>query len=132
MKNLKHIGIAINIVGANADLGLMISASSAIVTISDLLITIGFYLWVILPFLVLIVLTAVIHHKGYSGAARAAILLTSLLVVVSSVVIYWASIINSESSTSALVFVVLPIYAMVATAVVYGLAWLLLRLVIPK
>ncbi|MGZ5435917.1 MAG: hypothetical protein ACXWID_10500 [Pyrinomonadaceae bacterium] len=132
MKSLKIIGIAINIIGAMAVLGLMISASSAIVTISDLLITIGFYIWVILPFLVLIVLTAVIHRKGHSGASRAAILLTSILVVVSSVVIYWASIFNSESSTSALVFVVLPIYAMVATAVVYVLAWLLLRLVIPK
>lgn len=132
MKSLRNITLAINIIGAIAALGIMIFASSAIVTLSDLLITIGFCLWVILPFVVLIVLTAVIHRKGRSGAARAAILLTSILVVVSSVVIYWTSILNSESSTSALVFVVLPIYAMVATAVVYILAWLLLRLVIPK
>ena len=132
MKNLKIITLAINIIGAIAALGIMISASSAIVTVSDLLVTIGFYIWVILPFVVLIVLTVVIHRKGRSGAARAAIFLTSILVVISSVLIYWTSIYNSESSTSALVFVVLPIYAMVATAVVYVLALLLLRLVIPK
>ena len=42
------------------------------------------------------------------------------------------SVFNSESSTSALVFVVIPFYSLGAIAVGYTLAWLLLRLIMPK
>ena len=132
MKSLRNIGIITIIIGAVVTSGIMISTTSAVSNLSDLLITLGFYVWVILPFIILIILTSYIHRKGLSSASRVAILLTSILVVVSSVLIYWASIFNSESSTSALVFIFIPIYALMAIAVVYGLAWLLLKSLMPK
>ena len=132
MKSLRNIGIITNITGAIITSGIMFSTTSAISSLSDLLITLGFYVWAILPFIVLIILTLYIYRKGLSSASRVAILLTSILVVVSSLFIYWASIFNSESSTSALVFIFIPIYALAAIAVVYGLSWLLLKGLMPK
>lgn len=132
MKGLRNIGLIIIMIGAVVTSGIMISTTSAVSSFSDLLITLGFYLWVILPFIILILLTFYIHRKGLSPASRAAILITSILVVVSSVLIYWVSIFNSESSTSALVFVFIPIYALVAIALVHGLSWLLLKGIMPK
>ena len=131
MNNLRYTGIITCIMGALVTLGIMYSTTSAVSGLSDLLITSGFYLWAILPFLILIILTLFIHRKGLSPAARVAILLTSILVVVSSVLVYWVSIFNSESSTSALVFVFVPVYSLAAIAVVYGLAFLLLKSFMP-
>lgn len=131
MKSLRNIGIIISVLGALITLGIMYSTTSAVGGASDLLATAGFYAWATLPFIVLVILTSLIHRKGLSPAARVAILLTSILVVLSSVLIYWSSIFNSESSTSALVFVFIPIYALAAIGVVYGLAWLLLRSFVP-
>jgi hypothetical protein len=132
MKSLRNIVVIIIILGALVTFGIMASTTSPVGSLSDLLFTLGFYSWVGLPFVVLIVLTFFIHKKGLSPAARVAILVTSILVAVSSVVVYWASIVTSESSTSALVFIFIPIYALAAIAVVYLLAWLLLRLFMPK
>ena len=132
MKSLRNIGIITAIVGALATLGIMASTTSAVGSLSDLLVTLGFCVWALLPFIIIIILTSYIHRKGLSSASRVAILLTSILVVISSVLIYWASIFNSESSTSALVFIFIPIYSLAAIGVVYGLAWLLLRLFMPK
>jgi hypothetical protein len=132
MKNLRNIGIVIIILGALVTVGIMISTTSPVAGLSDLLFTLGFYVWVVLPFIILILLTFYIHRKNFSSASRVAILLTSILVVVSSVLIYSASIFNAESSTSALVFVFIPLYSLVGIAVTYGLAWLVLRFVMPK
>ena len=132
MKNLKNVGLAVIALGILITFGIMASTTSAVGSLPDLLFTLGFYVWVALPFLVLIALTYYIHRKGLSPASRAAVLITSLLVVVSSVLVYWASIFNSESSTSALVFIFIPLYALAAIALVYGLAWLLLRSLMPK
>jgi hypothetical protein len=131
MKNLRNIGIVASIVGAAITSWIMYSTTSAVGGLSDLLITLGFYGWALLPFIVLIVVTSLIHRKGLSAAARVAILFTSLLVVASSVLIYWDSIFNSESSTSALVFVFIPLYTLGATAVVFGLSFLLLKSFMP-
>jgi hypothetical protein len=127
MNNLRNVGIIASIIGALITLGIMYSIMAAVGGGADLLITLGFYAWAILPFIILIILTSYIHRKGLSSAARVAVLLTSILVVVSSVLMYWGSIFNSESSTSALAFIFVPIYALAAIAVVYGLAWLLLK-----
>lgn len=132
MKNSRNVALIIIILGILSTFGIMAATTSAIGGLSDLLITLGFYLWVALPFIVLIALTVYIHRKGLSPASRAAILITSILVVVSSVLIYWVSIFNSQSSTSALVFVFIPIYALVAIALMYGTAWLLLKSLMPK
>ena len=131
MKSLRAIGIVISVIGAVVTLGIMYSTTSAVGGLSDLLITAGFYVWAILPFITLIVLTSFIYRKGLSSAARVAILLTSVLVVVSSVLIYWGAIFGSESSTSALAFIFVPIYALASTAVVYGVAFLLLKSFMP-
>ncbi len=132
MKRLRNIGLISIIVGAIITSVIMISTTSAISSLSDLLITLGFYVWVILPFIVLLILTLYIDRKGLSPASRVAILFTSILVVISSLVIYWASIFNSESSTSALVFIFIPIYALAVIAVVHGLSWLLLKRFMAK
>ena len=132
MKNLRNIGIAIIALGAVATLGILVSTTSFADNFSDILITLGFYLWVMLPFAVLFTATLFIDRKNFSSAAQIAILFTSMLVVLSSVLIYWLSIFRSESSTSALVFLFIPFYGLAAIAIVYLLAWLLLRLLVPK
>lgn len=132
MKGFRNIGLMTIIIGAVLTSGIMFSTTSALSGLSDLLVTLGFYLWVLLPFMTLIILTLYIYRKAHSSASRVAIVLTSILVVVSSVLIYWVSIFNSESSTSALVFLFIPIYALVSIAFVYGLSWLLLRGFMPK
>ena len=131
MNNLKNVGIVTSIIGALATGGIMYSTTSAVSSASDLLITLGFYAWAILPFIVLIILTSYIHRKGLSSAARVAVLLTTVLVVASSVLMYWGAVFSSESSTSALAFIFVPIYALAAIAVVFGLAWLLLKSFMP-
>ena len=131
MNNSRNVGIIVSLIGAALTLWIMYTAASALDGAADLLISLGFYVWAILPFIILIILTSYIHRKGLSAASRVAILLTSILVVASSVLIYWVSIFRSESSTSALVFVFIPIYALVAIGVVYGLSWLLLRSFMP-
>ena len=131
MKSLRNVGIIASIVGALVTFGIMCSTTSAVSSVSDLLFTAGFYVWVLLPFVILIILTSYVHRKGLSPAARVAVLLTSIVVVVSSVLMYWGSIYDSESSTSALAFIFIPIYALAAIAVVYGLAWLLLKSFMP-
>jgi hypothetical protein len=132
MNNSKSIGIITAVVGALATLGMMASTTSAVGGLKDLLVTLGFYAWVLLPFVALIALTIYIHRKTLSPASRVAILLTSILVVVTSVPAYWSSIFNSESSTSALVFIFIPLYSLVAIGVGYGLVRLLLGLLMRK
>jgi len=132
MNNLKNVGFAVITLGVLITFGIMAYTTSAAGSLGDLLITLGFYVWVALPFVVLLALTFYIHRKGLSHASRAAVLITSVLVVVSSVAAYWASTLGSESSTSALVFIFIPIYALAATALLYGLSWLLLRSFMPK
>lgn len=132
MKNLKYIGIITIILGAIATLYVMTSTASFKGGASDLLITFGFYVWVMVPFLVLLALTSVIYRKNFTAAAGLAILFTSISVVASSVMLYWDAIFNSASSTSSLIFVVLPLYALAATAILYPLAWLVSKAFLPK
>jgi hypothetical protein len=132
MKTLKNVGLVILILGILASLGIMISTTSSTGRLSDALVTLGFYLWVALPFLALIALTLFVHRKGRSNAARVAVFVTSIIVTVASVLVYWTSVFHSESSTSALVFVFIPLYALVSIAVVYVLAWLLSKLFMTK
>jgi hypothetical protein len=128
MKSLRTIGIVITVTCAVATFVIMGSTTSAVAGFADILITLGFYLWVVLPFAVLIALTFYIHRKGLSPASRVAIFLTSIIVAVSSLLLYWASIFKSESSTSALVFIFIPFFTLIAIAVVDLIAWLVLRL----
>ena len=140
MRSLRNIGIVTVVIGALITLGIMVFETSAVNSLSDLLITLGLYVWALLPFLVLVGLTFYIHRKGLSPASRVAILLTSVAVVVPTVFIYWASLVNtswisflySESSTSALLFLFIPLYGLIATALVYGLAWLSLKPFMPE
>src|SRR5687767_323119 len=132
MKNFRNVGIVTIILGALVTIGIMISTTSPVAGLSDLFVTLGFYVWAVLPFMILLLLTTYIHRKNFSSASRLAILLTSILVVVSSVLLYWASIFKSESSTSALVFIFIPLYSLVGIAVTYGLVRLALQFVMPK
>ena len=132
MKNLRNVGLIVIALGMLITFGIMASTTSAIGGLPDLLITLGFYVWAALPFIVLLALTFYVHRRGLSPASRVAVLLTSILVVVSSVLVYWASIFTSASSTSALAFIFIPILALAAIGAVYGLAWLLLKALMPK
>jgi hypothetical protein len=127
MKNLRMIGIGVAVVGALVTSWIMCSTTSAAEGLSDLLFTLGLYAWVLLPFAVLVALTWYVHRRGFAPAPRVASVITSVVVVITSVFVYWSSIFGSESSTSALVFVFLPLYALVGTVVLYGLVWLLLK-----
>ena len=132
MKNLRNIGIATITLGAVATLVILMSTTSFAGDFSDILTTLGFYLWVMLPFAVLFIATLLIDRKRFSSAAQIAILFTSILVVLSSVLIYWFSMFKSESSTSALVFLFIPLYGLAAIGIVYLFGWLLLRLLMPE
>jgi hypothetical protein len=87
------------------------------------------YLWVLLPYILLLVLIVIIHRRNASDASRIAIFIASVAVVILSVLIYYQSVFVSVASTSALVFLVVPLYALAATAIVYSVSWLLIRLV---
>ena len=132
MKSLRNTGVVFNIVGMLLTCGMMFSTTTLTGGTSDLLFTLGLYGWVLLPFVILIVLTLTIHRKGFSRAAHVAILFTSILVVVLSVLVYGESILRSESSTSALVFIFIPLYALPAIAAAYTLSWSVLRFLMPK
>ena len=127
MNNLKNASILIAALGALATLGIMFYASSGPENVSDLLFVLGFAVWALLPYLALIFLARRVHRKEGSSAARVAVLVASVVVVVLSVLAYWISIFHSESSTSALVFVFIPFYALAGIAAVFLLTWLLMR-----
>ena len=74
MSNLMNVGIIAVVVGALATLGMMASATSAVGGLQDLAVTLGFYVWVLLPFLILIALTLYIHRKAPTPASRVAII----------------------------------------------------------
>jgi hypothetical protein len=132
MKSLRNIGALIIIIGAMITLYLLVSTTSPIASWSDLLITLGFYAWVMLPFGVLFILTFSTHRKGRSSAARVAAFLTSLLVIILSVALYWDVVFRPESSTSALAFLFVPFYALVAIGITYLFSWLVLRMFMSK
>jgi uncharacterized membrane protein YesL len=115
MKRLRNIGIIINLIGALATLGIMIFNTSSIASNSELLLVIGFYVWMILPFIVMIIMTFRIHRKGNSAVSSRAILRTSIFVAVSSVLLYLALM----SSRYFLMGAFLPIFTLVEIAVVY-------------
>jgi hypothetical protein len=132
MKSLRNIGALIIFIGAILTLYFLVSTTSPVASLSDLLITVVFYVWVMLPFVVLFILTFSLHRKRHSPAARVAAFFTSILVVVPSVVLYWTVVFRPESSTSALAFLFLPFYALVAIAITYLLSWLVLRMFMSK
>jgi hypothetical protein len=132
MKSLRTIGALIIIIGAMITLYLLVSTTSPIASWSDLLITLGFYAWVMLPFVDLLVLAFVVHRKARSQAAGVAVFLTSILVVIFTVALYWTAGLRSGSSTSAIAFVFVPFYALVAIPITYLLSWLVLRTFMAK
>src|ERR1051325_8721852 len=65
MKHSRNVVLIIIVLGVLSTFGIMASTTSAIGSLSDLLITLGFYLWVAVPFIVLIALTIYIHRRGF-------------------------------------------------------------------
>lgn len=115
MERNRNIGIIINTIGALATLGIMISQTSPIASNSELLLILGFYVWTVLPFIVLIIMTFRIHRKENSSASSKAVLRTSKVVAVSSVLLYLAFI----SSRYAIMGIFIPIFLLIEIAVVY-------------
>ena len=127
MKLLKTIGIVVVLLGLGCTLSIMLSTTSWESGIDFTLLLL--YLWALLPYIVLLVLTVIIHRRNASDASRIAIFITSVVVVTLSVVSYYHAMFVSVTSTSALVFVVIPLYALAAIAIFYFVCWMLIRLV---
>jgi hypothetical protein len=130
MRLLKNIGIAVVALGVACTLAIMSYTTSWEDGVDFTLIIL--YLWVLLPYFVLLVLTVTIHRRNASDASRIAIFIASVAVVILSVLSYYHSIFVSVSSTSALVFLVVPLYALAAIAVVYLVSWLLIRFLVRR
>ena len=126
MNSLKSIGIAVVILGVICTLAILVYSTSWEEGV-DLTLPI-FYLWILLPYIVLLVSTFRIHRANSSSASRLAIFICSLAVVILSVLIYYEAIFVSLSSTSALVFLLVPGYALAAIAVIYFVSSFLLGL----
>lgn len=127
MKLLKTIGIVVVLLGLGCTLSIMLSTTSWESGIDFTLLLL--YFWALLPYIVLLVLTVIIHRRNASDASRIAIFITSVVVVTLSVVSYYHAMFVSVTSTSALVFVVIPLYALAAIAIFYFVCWMLIRLV---
>jgi hypothetical protein len=128
---MKYLTLMIAALGAIGTLGIMLTTASTPDDTFDLMFQLGFFIWAILPFMALITLTLVIF-RGRSQAAQTAIFFTTAVITALSVWIYWTSIFASTSSTSALVFIFVPLYSLAAIAIVFGFSWLILRSFIPS
>ena len=126
MNSLKSIGIAVVILGVICTLAILVYSTSWEEGV-DLTLPIA-YLWILLPYIVLLVSTFRIHRANSSSASRLAIFISSLAVVIMSVLIYYDAIFVSLSSTSTLAFVFVPGYALAAIAVIYFVSSFLLGL----
>lgn len=118
MKNLKRNGIIAIIVGAIATFTILAYQIAPSRFLMELPSHIGFYIWVSLPFVVLIIMTSRINRKGDSEVSRFAIFITSILVSILSVLIYWAL---SRSFGGALLIIFVPIFILLMIALVYRL-----------
>jgi hypothetical protein len=126
MNSLKSIGIAVIILGVICTLAILLYSTSWEEGV-DLTLPI-FYLWILVPYIVLLVSTFRIHRANSSSASRLAIFISSLAVVILSVLIYYNAVFVSLSSTSALIFLFVPGYALAAIAVIYFVSSFLLGL----
>ena len=126
MKLLKNVGIVVILLGFGCTLSIMLSTTSLEDGIDFRLLLL--YLWALLPYIVLIGLTVMIYRRNASDASRIAIFITSVVVVTLSVFSYYHAMFVSVTSTSALVFVVIPLYALAAIAIFFFVCWMLIRL----
>ncbi len=114
------------LVGFASTLAIMLYTTSGATGVDFTLILL--YLWALLPYIVLLVLTLAIHRKAASDESRVAIFIATVAVVFLSVLSYYHATFVSVSSTSPLVFVVIPLYALAAIAIFYFVSWLLIKL----
>jgi len=126
MKLLKNVGIVVVLLGLGCTLSIMLSTTSLEDGIDFTLLLL--YLWALLPYIVLLGLTIMIYRRNGSDASRIAIFITSVVVVTLSVFSYYHAMFVSQTSTSALVFVVIPFYALAAIAIFFFVCWMLIRL----
>src|SRR5438105_13118938 len=129
MSKPKRFATATILAGALASLAIMISTTAAPASMSDIVVTIGLYVWVMVPFVVLLGWTLLVYRRGHSLAARRAIVVTDVLVVAAAVFLYWDAIFRSDSSTSALVFLFVPIYSLIAIGSTDVIAWLVFKVI---
>ncbi len=115
MASLRNIGIALSILGVAGTLGMVLQAASWEIHAATLILL----AWACLPYIVLAISTLRIHKKSSSPASRIAIFVASLIVVILSLYIYYDAMFVSVTSTSALIFLFLPGYALVAIVVIY-------------
>jgi hypothetical protein len=127
MKLLKNVGIVVVLLGLGCTVAIMLSTTSLENGIDFTLLLL--YFWALLPYMALLVLTVIIYRRNASDASRIAIFIASVVVVTLSLLSYYHAMFVSVSSTSALVFVVIPIYALAAIAIIYFVCWMLIRLV---
>ena len=129
MKHLKNIGVVLVALGVVCTLSIMAYTTPWEEGVDFIILLL--YLWVLLPYIVLLVSTVKIHQRG-ADASRIAIFIASVAVVILSVLIYYESIFVSVTSTSGLIFLALPFYALAAIAIVYLVSWLLIGFLVRQ
>ena len=130
MRLLKNIGIVILVLGVVCTLAILGYTTSWADGV-DLILPF-LYLWVLLPYIVLLVATVKIHQRDASAASRIAVFIASVAVVILSVLIYYDSMFVSVTSTSGLIFLFLPLYALAAVVVVYLVSWLFIGFLLRR
>jgi hypothetical protein len=125
MKIINYIQLFILLVGCLAVATILFYAAGKEISLG----TLAFSIVVLSPYLLLIALSLFLPKITDSQIAMISLFPTSLIYVIVSVVIYYKSIFESISSTSALVFVVIPVYSAVFIPLVYGLSFLIAFLI---
>jgi len=125
MKIIKYIQLFVLFAGCLAVLAILFHAAGKEVNFG----TLAFSIVVLSPYLLLIALSFFLSKITSSQLAMISLFPTSLIYVIASVIIYYKSIFESTSSTSALVFVVIPVYSAVFIPLVYGLSFLIAFLI---
>lgn len=128
MKRLKHIALAVLVLSLLGHLLLWGYTSSWTFGSGS-----GYSIFALLPPLVLLLYSAASNTKQDTRANQVGLLVTSLVIGPYPVYVYYSTLFHPLSSTSALVFFILPLYCLIAMPIIYWLTkWLYLRLATRK
>lgn len=117
LNTLKNIGVVTISIGTIWTLGILLYLTSHAEAVDAT--TIVLFVWALTPYIILFVWTLKVHQARSSAAACIANFVSSLVVVIASVFFYYDAIFLSLSSTSVLVFLFVPGYALVAIPSIY-------------
>ena len=123
IRHLKNVGLVVVALGLLSTLAILMSSMSGHVDVLEVL----FIVWVLSPYIVLLVSNLKIHQTGASDSFRIACFVASMLVITATLITYYYCMFVSLSSTAGLIFIFWPLYSLAAIAVIYFLSWLSIR-----